>query len=252
MPEMAGAGPGGAALLWLACAAVLAGLVRGFSGFGTALVYVPLAALALPPLWVLVTMTVMDLVGPLPNVPRAWREANRREVATMALAAGAALLPGLWALDRLPAEGFRWLVAALCLVTVALMASGWRWSGRMGPGVVLGSGAMSGFLGGVSGLSGPPVILVYMSSPLPAAVIRANVLLYLIAWDLVFGGLLAATGRMEAAPLLIGAGLILPYMAANVVGARLFRPARDRTYRAVAYTVIAGAALMALPIWSWQ
>ena len=237
-------------LIWVACVAIVAGLVRGFAGFGTALIYVPLASIVLPPVWVLVTMTVMDLIGPLPNVPRAWREGRPREVGVMALAAGAALIPGLWALDRLPGDGFRWIVASLCLLTVALMASGWRWHGRMSRPVIAGTGALSGFLGGVSGLSGPPVILIYMSSPLPAAVIRANVLLYLVAWDAVFGGVLAATGRIDVEPLLVGAGLILPYMAANVAGARLFRPSRERAYRAVAYAVIVGAALMALPIWS--
>ena len=240
-------GPGLALLVGVA---LLAGLVRGFSGFGTALVYIPLASLVLPPIWVLVTMTVMDLFGPLPNLPRAVRDGRPRQVLGLLAAAAVALLPGLWALDRLDEHAFRWLVAALCLGTVALMAGGWRWHGRMSPPVTLASGLASGFLGGVAGLAGPPVILTYMSAPLPAAVIRANILMYLVAWDVLFAMTLWAQGRLSSGPLLLGAVLILPYLGANVAGAAMFRPGRDRLYRAAAYVIITGAALLALPIWS--
>ncbi len=227
---------------------MLAGLVRGFAGFGTALLYVPLASLALPPLWVLVTLTVMDLIGPLPNLPRAWRDGRPRQVAALAAVAALTLLPGLWLLDRLPAAGFRWTVGLLCLATVALMISGWRWSGRMSPGVIATAGGLSGFLGGISGLAGPPVILTYMAAPLPAAVIRANLMMYLVAWDALFGAVLLATGRLALEPVLIGAGLVPLYLLANWVGGRIFTTGHggERLYRGVAYALIAGAALLAL------
>lgn len=235
---------------FLIAIAVLAGVVRGFSGFGSALIYIPLAASVLPPVWVLITLTLMDMIGPLPNIPRALRDGHPRQVAAIGGVAALALLPGLWLLDRMDDGVFRWTVSALCLLTVILMASGWRWHGRMGPGVVLGSGALSGFLGGVSGLSGPPVVLTYMSTALPAAVIRANVLMYLVLWDGILMTTLAVQGRLSVAPLVLGAVLILPYLGANVIGARLFRPEREGIYRITAYVIITGAALMALPIWS--
>ncbi|SDY82379.1 hypothetical protein SAMN05444004_103232 [Jannaschia faecimaris] len=237
-------------LCWLAGVAALAGLVRGFSGFGTALIYVPLASLSLPPLWVLVTLTVMDLIGPLPNIPRAFRDGRPRQVAVLAGTAALTLLPGLWLLDRMPAEVFRWLVAGLCLVTVILMASGWRWSGRMTPVVTVAAGGLSGFLGGVSGLAGPPVILIYMSAPLPAKVIRANLMMFLVAWDGIFGTVLFASGRLSLEPVLLGGTLVPLYLLANWLGARVFGAGNgnDRAYRVVAYVLIVGAALLALPI----
>ncbi|WP_371157656.1 TSUP family transporter [Jannaschia sp. 2305UL9-9] len=237
-------------LVFLVAVATLAGIVRGFSGFGSALIYIPLAATVLPPVWVLITLTVMDLVGPLPNLPRAVREGRPRQVAAIGAVAGVTLLAGLWALDRIGDAGFRWVVSGLCLVTVALMATGWRWSGRITPAIILGSGGMSGFLGGLSGLAGPPVILTYMSASLPAATIRANVLMYLVLWDAMLISMLAVQGRLTAAPLLLGAVLILPYLGANVAGAWVFRTGAERMYRAAAYIIITGAAVMALPVWS--
>ncbi|SFJ05999.1 sulfite exporter TauE/SafE family protein [Jannaschia pohangensis] len=236
-------------LIWVACVAIVAGLVRGFSGFGTALIYVPLASLSLPPIWVLVTLTLMDLVGPLPNVPRALRDGRPREVGLLAGAAALALVPALFVLGHLGDAGFRWMVSGLCLVTVILMASGWRWSGRMTSPRVAAIGGMAGFLGGVAGLPGPPVILAYMAAPLPAAVVRANIMLFLVLWDVIFGAALWASGRLTAEPVWLGIALIVPYLLANMVGAKLFRPDRERMYRIAAYSLIAAAAVAAVPLW---
>ena len=236
-------------LTWLIIVAIVAGLIRGFSGFGTGLIYVPLAGTVLPPIWVLITLTVMDMIGPLPNLPRALREGRPREVGLLGAGALIGLIPGLWLLDRMAPDTFRWVVACLCLVTVALMASGWRWTGRMSPGVIGGVGVSSGLLGGVAGLPGPLVVLTYMAAPLSPAVIRANVLMYLVLWDFLFGGVLLVQGRLSAPPVMLGALLIVPYLAANMLGARLFDPSRERLYRAVAYVLVATAAIASLPVW---
>ena len=64
--------------LWrLLVAAAIGGVVRGFSGFGGALIYMPAAAAVLPPLWALTTLIVIEAAGPLPNLPGAWRTARR-------------------------------------------------------------------------------------------------------------------------------------------------------------------------------
>ena len=52
--------------------ALLAGLVRGFSGFGTAMVFLPFAAQVYEPVWVLVVLLTIDILGPIPALPRAW------------------------------------------------------------------------------------------------------------------------------------------------------------------------------------
>ena len=65
-------------LYLLVFAVILAGLVRGFAGFGTAMIYMPIAGTVLPPVWALAAMMVFDALGPLPNVPRAWRDGRPR------------------------------------------------------------------------------------------------------------------------------------------------------------------------------
>ena len=58
-------------LSWILGVAFLSGLVRGFTGFGTALVYIPLVTQVLSPIEAVFSMIIFDFFGILPMVPRA-------------------------------------------------------------------------------------------------------------------------------------------------------------------------------------
>lgn len=236
--------------LWLlVAAAALAGLVRGFAGFGTALVFMPFAGSVLAPVAAIVAMTVMDVAGLAPQIPRALRSAGRAEVARMVAGAAVALPAGLWLAAALPVEAFRWLVSGLALGMLGLIAWGWRWRGTAGPAVGYATGLASGFLGGASGLAGPPAILLNVASDRPAAVIRANLMAYLAAFGVLLLAMLGLAGGLAATDLWLGLLLALPFFLASVAGARAFDPAREGFYRRTAYLIIAASALAGLPVW---
>ena len=94
----------------LVLAAILAGLVRGFTGFGTAMVYLPVAGQVLDPVSAVVTLVVIDFIGPLPAVPGAWRDAHRRDVMRLAVGALAGMPLGLMVLLVLSPDHFRAVV----------------------------------------------------------------------------------------------------------------------------------------------
>jgi len=227
----------------------LGGLVRGFSGFGTAMVFMPFAGTVLPPVWALTTMIIFDVLGPLPNVPRALREGHPRDVLRLGVGAFIALPVGLFFLSRVDPEVFRWTVSVVSLILLTLLITGWRFKGRMTRPLVFSTGALGGLLCGVSGLAGPPVIMFYMSSRHAISIIRANILLYLLLVDFMTLGFMALTGILELIPVVIGSLLVIPYLLANVIGAALFRPEREKLYRVLAYTLIGVAALSSLPVW---
>ena len=88
-----------------------------------------------------------------------------------------------------------------------------------------------------------------MASTRPAAAIRANMLLFLVATDLILLPMLALFGRFDPTAVLLGVLLILPTMAGSLAGAKLFQPRLEPVYRAVAYAIIPAAAVSALPLW---
>ena len=67
-------------LAWLIITVVFAGLVRGFAGFGTALVFMPIAAAVTSPVWAIIIMMSFDIFGPIALLPRAWRDGESTEV----------------------------------------------------------------------------------------------------------------------------------------------------------------------------
>ena len=237
-------------LIWLLCTVLAAGLVRGFAGFGSALIIMPVASSVLDPVAAVLFLTIVELLGPVPNVPSALRQATLGDIARLGLGAAVALPLGLYGLSHMSHGGFGWLVSCVVLVLLAALMAGWRYRGPMSPPLIFSTGALGGFMGGAVGLAGPPVILLYMASVLPVAVIRANFLLYLLLIDILMVTAMTAMGLLVAGPIVVGALLIVPYMLANAAGALLFNPEQERLFRAVAYAVIAASALAGLPVWS--
>ncbi|MEL6643948.1 MAG: TSUP family transporter [Pseudomonadota bacterium] len=237
------------ALAWIAAAALVAGLVRGFSGFGTAMIYLPVAGQFLSPGAALTALVIMDIVAPMAMVPRALRDGDPPDVLRLALGLALAMPLGVWVLTLVPAEVFRYAVSALTLGLLVLLIAGFRYQGRLTPPMVTGTGALGGLLGGSVGLPGPPVIMLYMASPHPASAIRANITLYLILADIALITLLWLFGELVWNALALGAALLIPYPIGIMVGGRLFVPEYEALYRAVAYVIIAVSALSGLPVW---
>ncbi len=234
---------------FLGLGAFFAGVVRGFTGFGTAMVYLPVAAQVLGPFEALTTLIVKDLVAPLIHVPRAIRDGHPADVMRLAVGAVFAVPLGVWVLSLVDPSIFRWGVSLVALSMLSVLIMGVRYRGKLTRPLIFATGAMGGFLAGCVGLPGPPIILLYMASSLPAQAIRANNMLYLILADVILLVVLWWSGFLVVSALAIGVLMIAPYLLGNWVGAQLFRPEAERVYRAVAYAIIAGSAILGMPVW---
>ena len=235
-------------LAWLVFAVVLAGMVRGFAGFGTAMVFLPFAGQFLSPPQALTVMVVMDMIGPLPTVPRAIRAGHPRDVLRLALGMFALMPVGVWLLVSFAPEVFRYLVSGTSAVLLVMLIAGVRYRGHLSKPLIYATGGLGGILGGAAGMTGPPVIMLYMAADRPASVIRANVNLYLLLSEVAILIFLIAYGVFEPGYILLGLALAVPYLLANMAGASIFRPKAERVYRVIAYIIIAGAALNGLPL----
>ena len=237
--------------LWfLAFGALVAGLVRGFAGFGNAMVYLPVAGQVLGPFEALTTIIVMELIAPLMHIPRAVRDGHPGDVLRLGVGAAVAVPLGVFVLSIIEPEVFRWGVSIVALLALALLITGFRSRGVLTKPLIYATGAMGGFLGGSVGIPGPPIIVLYMASTLPAAAIRANNTLYLILADIILLVVFLVGGVLVSAALALGFLMVVPYLLGNWVGAMLFRPEAQGLYRKIAYAIIAASAISGLPVWS--
>ena len=232
--------------LWIALGAFLAGVVRGFSGFGTAMIFLPFASSVVDPVPALIILCIMDIIGPMIMSPRVAGDANPRELFRLVAGAAVAMPFGIAMLEMLSSDMFRNTVSILTLALVAIMASGWRYQGQTSNLAVLGIGGAGGLLAGATGVPGPPVMLFYLVRPLSAACIRANIFMYLILADVLLLAMLTFRGWLTSGPVYVGLAVTLVYFLALIIGARFFQPGREREYRVAAYSIIAASAVLGL------
>lgn len=231
---------------WILLAAFLAGLVRGFAGFGTALIFLPITSQVVDPVWSIAILIVMDIVGPAPAIPGALKHGHPRDLARLVMGMALMLPIGLSALFVIDPSVFKLAVSLISLAMLAALVSGWRYHGAVTRKTVWTTGAAAGLLGGAAGIPGPPVILLYMASPHGPRVIRANTTAFLFFFDILMLGAFAVTGKLFGLPMALGLIAMLPNIAGNLIGGWIFNPDHERLYRRVAYAIIAGSALSGL------
>src|ERR1700709_688082 len=110
----------------LCAVAFVSGTARGFSGFGSALIFMPLASSIAAPRLVAALLLIIDFIGATPLIPNAWKQADRKATAIMALGALVGVPIGTWLLSRLEPVTTRWIISGFVLALLLLLLSGWR------------------------------------------------------------------------------------------------------------------------------
>jgi uncharacterized membrane protein YfcA len=236
------------ALIKLAVIAFVASVTRGFSGFGSALIFMPLAGIVVPPRTAAALLLIIDFVSAAPLVPNAWKLAQRKTVGIMAIGALIGVPVGTWALTRLDPIVTRWIIASLVLVLLALLISGWRYRGDPHPSVVAGVGGLAGLTSGLAQTGGPPIVTFWLGQPIPSAIARANIVSYFAVSDLLSMGTYIASGLLKTD--ILGLCLIIGpiYGFGLFLGAQMFGVASETVFRRVCYSLIAIAGVIGLPL----
>ena len=235
---------------WIALAiAILAGVVRGFSGFGSAQIYIPLIAAVYSPR--VAAVTLLDhrhasarrrsRCGRLPIAPG-------REVLPMYIAAAIAVPIGTLALLVIDPIVLRWFIAFLVLSLVGVLISGWRYHGRPRLPITAAVGLFSGFGSGAVQIAGPPVLIYWLGTTNNVITVRANFLVYFLLLGLTSCAVYFWQGLFTPELLALALLLAIPFFLATAIGAKYFHGASDRLYRRIAYAIIALAALVSLPV----
>ena len=231
-------------------ATLLGGLVRGFTGFGFAMVFMPLASVVLGPVAALGLIWFIDLPFALPIAARSARRAEWGEILPLLLTATLALPAGIWLLTWLDRQTMRWLLASLVLFAVALMASGWRYHGRPTVPLSLGVGALSGLFNGMASIGGMPLAVFWLGAQRnDRHKTRANMQTFFGLSTIISGTILWWKGILTLGGLLMAVPLFAIYGVGLWAGTHGFRLASEETFRRGAYLVIFLSALISLPLW---
>lgn len=234
-------------IVFLVIVAFTAGLARGFSGFGGALIFMPLASTIIEPKLAVAALFLIDAVMAVPMIPGAYRQADKRDVAVMISGALIGVPIGTAMLSMADALTVRWAITVIVIVLLTLLVSGWRYHGQPKAPLTVGTGLLSGIFNGAAQLGGPPVVAYWLGGQKKAQLVRANIIFYFCLSTLVTGVNYTIAGIFSWASL--GLALIAgpTFGLGLVLGSRLFGRVAEATFRRLCYLLIALAAIIGTP-----
>ena len=236
MPELDfDAGQAAAMLL----AATVAGLLRGFSGFGAALVLAPVVSLivgthvAVPAILLAIFVTTIQLVAP------TWTHVSWSDQVALSLPGCIGVPAGVVLLLYIDPELMRRAISAITALVALFLLSGWRYGGRPTRSGAAAMGAFGGVLSGAASIGGPPVIAYLLAGPGSPTQTRAT-LIYYFAFTQAASLVIFWIGGLMNWEVLVIAALdrAVPGRSEPGPGRRLFHLASERAFRLAALTIL--------------
>jgi uncharacterized membrane protein YfcA len=227
--------------------AFVSGTARGFSGFGAALIFMPLASSIADPRVVAALLLIIDFVAAAPLLPNAWEKADRKATAVIVLGALIGVPIGTYFLSRLDPVTTRWVISVFVFALLLLLLSGWRYRGKDHVAVSIGIGGLSGFCSGLAQTGGPPIVGYWLGRPIPSVIARANIVLFFGASDFFSAVSYTATGLITTDAIKFALVVGPVYGIGVWFGASLFGKASETVFRSICYALIAAAVVFGLP-----
>lgn len=224
----------------------LAGVIRGLTGFGAALVTVPGLTLFMAPEQAVATNLLALTATNAALLHGARKEADYRTVGLFMLACVPALPLGVHLLTALPAEVLTNAIGISVIVASLLLARPRFRLASAGVPLKLAAGGASGVMGGAVGMAGPPVILLLLALPIPPAVARASLILFFTLQNMVLLAILLWAGLVDAQTGVWAVIVGLPLVLAGRVGELLFRRGWSNHFRPIAIGVLVLTGIAAI------
>lgn len=235
-------------LIWSVGAMVclIAGIVRGIVGFGFALIVISGLNVVAVPVEVVPLATILDLVGGINMAPKVWRDVHWKGARWLGLGALIGLPLGIMLLVSLNPDAMRMGISVAILISVILIARGFVFRQVPGSPLMFLTGGMAGFLSGSGGIPGPPLILLYLSSPLPMVTTRATTVAFFLLVDTVA---LIGMGSQDLVTMetWARAAVLVPISVIGIaIGSRLFVVARPAHVKTAALWLLAVLAIVGI------
>jgi hypothetical protein len=234
------------ALAWLALACLVAGFVRGYSGFGFSALLIAASSLVTNPLNFVAVVVVLETIMSIQAARGAGPDVDWKRVLWLLGGAAIGLPLGLWILTGISEDAARAMISGYVLVMCLVLLAGWRMAsevrGRAANGF---AGVISG-LANAPGMGGLPVAAFFAAQPMPASVFRATLIAYFPLLDLYSAPLYWLAGLVSWDTLWASLIALPVTLLGNWLGGRHFFGTDPQDFRRFAILLLAGLAALGL------
>jgi uncharacterized protein len=200
----------------------VAGIIRGYSGFGFAMVAVTSISLVLPPVQAVPVVLILEVLASIRLVPQVWKDIDWYSLRWLLVGSLFATPVGAYLLVNIPVLPMRISISLLVLVAAILLMRGWALKQMPGRPLIFATGAACGLLNGAAAIGGPPVILLYLSSPAGVTISRASIIAYFLGIDAMSLAMASLQGLTTARIVLTAAVCLAPLLLGIGFGSKMF------------------------------
>ena len=210
---------------------VFSGLLRGFIGFGSGLLMVPILSYFYSPIFAMVFNIVIEIPATIYLTFVGAKKCNFKEISLMMFTMMLTIPFGTVFLVSIDEQVIKILMSILLIFFVILIAIGWRIKATITRYVLVLGGIISGLMQGATGMGGPPYVTVLLSKNDSDEVARANILV--ITSGLVISAIISLYffGLFTKNILLTGAITAPIYVFSTYLGTKFFNVSGNKYYR---------------------
>lgn len=232
--------------LFAIVAVIFAGVVRGFSGFGVGMVLVPTLSLLYSPVVAVLTVVLLEIIPSIQLLPNAFRKCDWRSVMPISIAVIVTIPIGSWVLVYTDPQILRIIIASILIISVIILASGWRFRGEYTTTMTTSTGAASGLISGATSLGGLPIILYYLSGKFSAEVARASMVVFLLFTAVVSLITYGMHGLFNTELVIRTAWMVPPFILSIGLGGFLFGKVPESIFRNMTLLLLGIVGLLML------
>ena len=215
----------------IALVVIFSGFLRGFIGFGSGLLMIPILSFFYSPIFAMVFNIVIEIPATIYLTFVGIKKSNLREITPMMFTMMLTIPFGTIFLVSVDEQIIRTLMSLLLIFFVILIATGWRIKSTITKYVLVLGGAISGLMQGATGMGGPPYVTVLLSKNDSDDVARANILV--ITSGLVISAIISLYyfGLFTKDILLTGVISAPIYVFATYIGTKFFNYSGNKYFR---------------------
>jgi uncharacterized membrane protein YfcA len=223
-----------------------ASVVRGFTGFGLALVAVPLIQFLMPVSDTAVFIAMINAIFSLIYYRRSKEIVRGQPLGTMALWTGVGVAAGTVVLKYVNPAYIQLIWGLLIIFIVIALVRGFSFRIRSDRSAMTLSGLFGGVLAGATGITGPPVAIILSSLNTPKDKFNAIISIFIffaVSYALVF---YLISGLIRTDTALLALCSVPALLAGLHTGDRLVARISQKTFTTIVYAVLVIMGLITL------
>lgn len=225
---------------------LLAGIVRGFAGFGFSALTVAATSLFLSPAQIVPAVFVLEVLASLTLLRSVWRQIDWTWLRPLLIGNAVAIPIGVAMLARVPDKPLRAIVSAAMLAMAFLLLSGWRAPWKDSTPLRLGTGVVSGVLNGLAAIGGMAVAVMLFTATITGAAARATLIALFFATDLYSLAWAGGNDLVDSNLLRWVAWLTLPMVVGIAIGHGRFVRVDEAVFRKTVLRVLGFIAALGM------